>query len=87
MALPTSKTDRDYQKFRDGSVVGQTKVAVSVEGDTGILQGVEYDEIQATYPSPDVELYTYFKSAIEVASVEVTYTDNTKQTLLSVKRV
>jgi hypothetical protein len=36
VALPISKTDRDYQKFRDGDNAGETKVAVILEQTTPV---------------------------------------------------
>lgn len=85
MTLPASISDREHRKFRDAN--GSSKVAVTMEGDTGILEGISYDEIQATYPTNSTELYTYKLSGVDVAGVLVTYTNSSKHTLLSVERV
>lgn len=45
-----------------------------------------YDSIIATYPTTSSEVYTYKLLAVTIATVTVTYTDSTKQTLTSVVR-
>jgi hypothetical protein len=84
--LTNSKTDREYTKFREAGN-GQTKVAVGLEGDTGLLEGVSYDDIQVTYPSSSTERYAYFLSSTLQATIEVTYSDSTKEVLTRVRRI
>lgn len=45
---------------------------------------VEYDTITATYPTAASEVYTYSLSGTPVKTVTVTYTDSTKENLLTV---
>lgn len=86
MSLPNSIEDRTYKRFRDAGS-GLTKVAVGLEGDTGLLEGVQYDEIQATYPTTSTELYTFYSATVQVAQIEVTYSNPSKATFVSAKRV
>lgn len=84
--LITSRVDREYAKYRDAGN-GQTKVAVTNEGDTGLLEGIQYDDIQATYPNSTTENYAYYLDAVLVATIEVTYTNPTKSVLLRARRI
>lgn len=86
MPMPSSFRDRDQAKFRDAAN-NKSKIAVAVEGDTGLLEGVSYDEVQATYPSPTAEIYSFLLASTQVAQIEVTYSNSSKQALISVKRV
>ena len=43
-----------------------------------------YDKIIVTYPTTTTEVYTYEREAVEVGSIEVTYTDQTKKNLSTV---
>lgn len=78
--------DREFDKFRS-SPNNLSKVAVSVEGDSGLLQGVEYNDIQVTYPTNETENYTYYYDTVIQAVIEVTYTNLSKQELLRVRRL
>ena len=62
---------------------GSINADVTVEN---ALVTVPYDSIYAAYPSSTVEVYTYFSDAVLVATVAVTYTDATKNFLVSVIR-
>jgi hypothetical protein len=46
----------------------------------------QYDQIVATYPATDTEVYTYSFKGATVATVTVLYTDSTKAVLTSVTR-
>lgn len=86
MSISTDVRDNEAKKFRDGSLGPQ--VAVTTEGDVnGLLSGVQYDDIQATFPTSTTELYTYLKQTITVAQVEVTYSDSTKKTLIRARKL
>lgn len=85
MALPDQLNDREKQKFRE-SPAG-TKVAVTMEGDSGLLQGVEYDDIQVTYPTGQTEVYTFLKDGVQVAQIEVTYSSSSKHELTRARRI
>ena len=78
MALSPNINSREFDKFRDGN-----KVAVTVEGDIGLLEGIKYDSIEATYPSLTTELYTYKLATVAQAQILVTYSDSTKEIFLS----
>lgn len=86
MPMPSSFRDRDQAKFRDATN-NKSKIAVTIEGDTGLLEGVSYDEIQASYPDSVTEVYTFFFQSTQVALIEVTYTNASKQSLSRVARV
>jgi len=42
-----------------------------------------YDEIQITYPSAEVEVYDYKLATVSIGTVTITYTDATKEDLVS----
>jgi hypothetical protein len=69
------------------STNGLSKVAVMQDGDTGLLDGINYDDIQATYPNATTENYEYYLDSILQATIQVTYTDSTKGILLRARRV
>ena len=86
MSLTPSKTDREYTKFRDAGQ-GLTKIATVIEGDTGLIEGVQYDDIQASYPTASTENYSYYLDTILQATIEVSYTDSTKIVFLRARRI
>ena len=53
----------------------------------GILLGVMYDDIQASYPNPTTENFSYYLSTILVAKVEVTYADIAKVIFTRARRI
>lgn len=53
----------------------------------GILLGITYDDIQATYPSTLIENYYYYLQSTHVATVEVTYADVAKAIFVRARRV
>lgn len=86
MSLSTDVRDNEAKKFRD--TVDGPAVAVTSEGDlSGLLSGVSYDDIQATFPTSTTELYTYLKASVTVAQIEITYSNSSKQTLLRARRL
>lgn len=85
MSFSNVTQDRERDKFRNKN--GQTVVATTLEGDTGILQGVQYDDVQAAYPDSTTETYSYYLNTVLQATVEITYTDSTKKTLSRARRV
>jgi hypothetical protein len=44
----------------------------------------DFDEIQASYPSGTTEVYTYRLNAVSIGTVTVTYSNNSKNELVSV---
>ena len=94
MALKNTISSREYEKFEENAddggtdvrVVLKSPVEVEVSGGGNILSGIEYDEVQATYPTGTTEVYTYKLSTVTVAVVTVTYTDATKSNITSLVR-
>jgi hypothetical protein len=86
MALDPNINTLEKQKFR-GDSPDNVYVAVGLTGDTGILQGVEWDDVQAAYPSATEEIYSYYLNSTLVAQIEVTYTDSVKEFLLRARRL
>lgn len=78
MANNKGVRDHELGKFTTDSVVRVTSGA-------GLLPE-HYDKIAVTYPSTTVEVYTYTLAAASVGVVTVTYTDDTKEFLLTVER-
>lgn len=78
--------DREFDKFRS-SDNNLSKVAVTMEGDTGLIQGISYDDIQATFPSSAITVYSYYLSGSLQAQVEVTFTDASKSDVLRARRI
>lgn len=52
----------------------------------GLLIGVAYDDVQATYPTATTEQYNYLLSGILQATLEVTYTSSTKDIFLRARK-
>lgn len=87
MAISTSVKDNEQAKFRDAGSAG-TKVAVTTEGDVnGLLAGVQYDDIQATFPTATTEIYTYLKDSSIVAQILITYSSASKQVFTRAQRL
>lgn len=61
--------------------------AQDTAGDIGLLEGVLYDDIQATYPNATTENYAYYLQSALQATIEVTYSDTAKSTFLRARRV
>ena len=83
--MQNSIKDREFDKFRDAN--GQSKVAVTLEGDTGLIEGISYDKITASYPTNSTELYSYFLNSVLQAQVLVTYSNSSKTIFVSSERV
>lgn len=83
MSLPGTRQERDYESFGLTSD-GLTARRVIVSG--GLLPGFSYDEVNVDYPSSAVEVYTFKLASATQSIVTVTYTDSTKDSLLSVVR-
>lgn len=85
MSLPSQLTDREFQKFVDVSP-GETAVRVVLSGELSGFVPSGYDSVFATYPSSVVEVYEFKNGATTLGFVTVTYSDSTKQNLLSAVR-
>ncbi len=77
---------REHDKFREAPD-GLSKVAVTQEGDTGLLEGISYDDIQATFPSSLITNYNYYKNSVLQATIEVTFTDSAHNEVLRVRKI
>lgn len=86
MPMPSSFRDRDQAKFRD-AIGDKSKVAVTIEGDTGLLENIQYDDIQATYPTSTTEVYSYYLGSVLQASIEVSYTNSSKNIFVRARRL
>lgn len=60
-----------------------TSVRVSLSGG---LAPEAYDEVQVTYPSSVTEIYTFKLLTVTVSVVTVTYSNSTKEVLVSAVR-
>jgi hypothetical protein len=83
MTLPIHRTDREHKKFFE---TGDGKVGVRTGGSGTMLDGIVFDEIQAAYPTSTTEIYTYSLDGSQVAIVTVTYSNASKNQVLSVVR-
>ena len=78
--------DREFDKFRSADN-DKSKVAVTLEGDTGLLQGITYDDIQAEFPSSTITNYKYYSSSVLVATIEVTFMDSAHSDVLRARKI
>lgn len=86
MTLPSSINDLEKQKFRESS--SGVVVAVVTDGDvSGLLSGIQYDDIQASFPNSTTEIYTYLKDSVIVAQIQITYSNASKATFLRAQRL
>lgn len=86
MSLPGSSHDREYKKFRD-SEEGPA-VAITVDGALNVeTAGVRWNEIVTTFPSNNIEVFTYKLDGVVVQVITVTYQSNDKKVPLSVVKV
>lgn len=78
--------DREYDKFRPASN-DKSKVAVTLEGDSGLLEGISYDDIQAEFPTSLITNYKYYLNGVLQTTVEVTFTNAAHDDVLRARRV
>lgn len=78
--------ERNYDSFREAPN-GKSKVAVTIEGDTGLLENVRYDDIQAEFPTPLITNYKYYLNGVLQTTVEVTFTNSAHDDVLRARRV
>lgn len=78
--------DREFDKFRDAP---NDKSSISVSVDTPLTvepSGVNWDEINTTFPATNQELYTYKKNSVTVQTVLVTYENGSKSVIINMVR-
>lgn len=66
---------------------GLLKILCNQQASSGPVPSQPYDALEATYPSPEVEVYTYYAGGLGgtvVLTITVTYTDASKEVLESV---
>lgn len=56
-------------------------------GKSGLLEGVQYNDIRVTYPSGSIENYSYYLNDVLKATIEITYTNSSKSVLLRARRI
>lgn len=86
MPLPNSIDDKQHQSFVQ---TPDDKTARRVYSDYPFPvnpAGVDYDTINATYPTNTTEIYEYLKDSVLLLRLTVIYTAANKNTLLSVTR-
>jgi hypothetical protein len=76
-----------YKFIIDGN--GLVRVRTQDIPSGNLLEGLSYDYIDASYPNDTTEVYEYYTGGLAgvlVATISVTYTDNTKEFISSVER-
>ena len=78
--------DREFDKFREAP---NDKSSISISTDAPLTvepSGVNWDEINTTFPATNQELYTYKKNSVTVQTVLVTYENGSKSVILNMVR-
>lgn len=63
------------------------KTALRVFAGGSLVSGVKFDEINILYPSGTIEIYEYKLASTTKASVQLTYSNSSKNTLINVKLI
>ena len=91
MTLPRAHDDREYQNFVDRNDIPTRAVFLNLLAGERIPvdseDGVTWDLIEATYPTPTQEVYTYKLLTNVVQTITVNYTDSNKKFISSVTKV
>lgn len=83
MARPENTKDNENRKFVDSPTrTDQSAVEVVNSGDYTPFG--KFDEIFVTYPNNTTEIYTYRLLSTDIGTITITYTNNSKNNLLSV---
>jgi hypothetical protein len=83
MARPDNTPDNENRKFVD-SPTRPDQSAVEVVNGGDYTPFGKFDEIKVTYPNNTTEVYTYSLSSTNIGTITVTYTNSSKNNLLSV---
>lgn len=83
MPFNENSKDNEKYKFYDN---GLNEATVRVGGTGSIISGLQFDEIQATYPNNTTEIYQYILDSELIATVTITYTNSSKDEVVSVIR-
>lgn len=69
-------------------VIGNSTLSsINTKTAGNLLGGVQFDDFQTTFPSPTIEVYSYYLSGVLQATVEITYTNTTKNVTLRARRI
>lgn len=82
MTLVANINTLESQKFTE-SVDGKVSVRVMP---LGVLVPAQFDTIEASYPTATTDVFVYKAVGLTVATVTITYTDATKDTIQTVVR-
>jgi hypothetical protein len=61
--------------------------SLRVNSFSSLLNGIEFNKIEATYPTTSTELYQYLLSGDVKAQILVTYTNSSKEVFVSAERL
>lgn len=89
MALPTTAETREFNNFADNGDGSTSRFAFIKGGVGSLVSGITFDAISVTYPTSSVEVYTYKTGGVSgttVATVTITYSNPSKNTLVSAVR-
>lgn len=82
---PGDRVQADHDNmYRDDDGKVFRRVAGSFGG--SLIAGLDFDEVQATYPDSITEVYTFKNATVTVATVTLVYTDSCKDKLQSAVR-
>jgi len=82
--FPGNRDDRDFEAFYDNGQ-GQSTRRVGATG--SILAGITWDDIQASKVGSTLERYDVFLDGTQVARIEITYEDSTKEFITRARKV
>lgn len=69
-------------------VIGNSTLSsINTKTAGNLLGGVQFDDFQTTFPSSVIEVYSYYLSGVLQATVEITYTNTTKNVTLRARRI
>lgn len=74
------------ERFLSKTFIEEQK-ALRVSPIASLLSGVDFDKIEATYPTTSTELYSYRLDGILKAQILVTYTNASKSIFVSAERL
>ena len=83
--FPHNTKDREHEKF-EATSQNKTAVRVIVKDSGSFLTGLNYNIIEAAYPSPNVEVFSFYLDSQKLSDVFITYTDSSKKNILKVER-
>lgn len=75
-----------FERFLVKAFIEEIK-ALRVSPIGSLLDGVEFDKIEAQYPTTTTEIYHYSLGGVLKASIKITYTNASKTVFLSAERL